>query len=421
MARLLDHGARTFPDLQLSPGQSPDAWEPLLIGAAGLCVAGLTLRRSPWLAWFAVAVAASFGAIDGIAQVRGQLALVAAEGWPPLIGASAAVATIAAVVCAVLAWRASGDAGSELARAIVRIAAPLGLLAVAAFQVQALHAAIDPASAGSGADPIAPVRAANRILLAVLATDIVVAAMLVIWPRARRAWVRSRARAAGPATGDRPPSFVQALGDELVPGLRGRAERAATAERARLAADLHARVVPELRRAAGSSASGPTSLADVRGALADVETLMAERHSVVLEEFGLLAALEWLAERTEARDGTMVELDVGDEPEDGRPPREVEQAAFRIALLAIDNAVRHAPGAAIAVSIVAGPQEVRLAVEDDGPGIEAGTRDAARRTGHRGLVDIEAAAAAVGGRVSIGPDDGGSGTRVSFAWRTALA
>jgi signal transduction histidine kinase len=206
------------------------------------------------------------------------------------------------------------------------------------------------------------------------------------------------------------------VGHEFVPGLRARGEFAAALERERLAADLHARVVPELRRAAASTA-GSAPGADLRGALEDVETLMAERHSVVLEEFGLLAAIEWLAERTTARTGATVEIDVGDAVGTGRPPREVERAAFRIALLAMDNAARHAPGASISVSVASvSSHEVRLAVADDGPGIDPPAVEAARLDGHRGLSDMDAAARAVGGNVSVTGGADGVGTRVTFSW-----
>ena len=111
VGRMLDRGPGLFPDLQLSPGQAPDAWEPLLIATASLCVAGLMHRRSPWLAWFATALASAIGSVDLIAQVRSQLVAATPIGWPALAGASAAAAIAATAVCSLLGWNATRQLG----------------------------------------------------------------------------------------------------------------------------------------------------------------------------------------------------------------------------------------------------------------------------------------------------------------------
>ena len=69
---------------------------------------------------------------------------------------------------------------------------------------------------------------------------------------------------------------------------------------------------------------------------------MADRWPVVLETFGLVEALEDLAERTEAEAGVQVALEVGAAA--GRPRPDIERTAWRIAQVALDNAVRHAVG-----------------------------------------------------------------------------
>ena len=101
--------------------------------------------------------------------------------------------------------------------------------------------------------------------------------------------------------------------DEVVPGRDvGRAEAVET-ERTRLAADLHAEVLPSLRRALVEAESGGTVerlAADLRSAVDEVESLLVSRRSIVLEEMGLLAAIEWLAERIEDRSDVRVEIEV---------------------------------------------------------------------------------------------------------------
>jgi hypothetical protein len=178
----------------------------------------------------------------------------------------------------------------------------------------------------------------------------------------------------------------------------------------------------------------------------------------VLEEIGLLAGVEWLAERVEERSAVRVEIVVADDnvagdattgggsrrgPAPGatdeaaapgaaapgaaapgavapgvtqaRPPRDVERAAFRIAQLALDNVVRHAPGAMTTVSVRVRPGAVRLAIEDDadGPPIDEA---AAARSGRRGLADMRAEARACGAELVVGRGADGRGSAVLFTW-----
>ena len=71
---------------------------------------------------------------------------------------------------------------------------------------------------------------------------------------------------------------------------------------------------------------------------------MHGRQSVVLEEYGLVAALEWLAERTQRRRPLVVDLELDGAGVDDRGAisKPVAGAAFRVAQLAVDNVVRHA-------------------------------------------------------------------------------
>jgi signal transduction histidine kinase len=238
---------------------------------------------------------------------------------------------------------------------------------------------------------------------------------------------RTRARLAEGGTGDgRSPgalSVARIFVDELVPGREaGRAE-AAQDERGRLAADLHAEVLPSLRRALAEAEAGGTveRLAlDLRSAVDEVEGLLASRRSIVLEELGLLAAVEWLAERVEDRSAVRVEIEVGagdaaGDGSGGRPPREVERAAFRVAQLALDNVVRHAPSSTARVGVVATAGAVRLRIEDDGDGPQV-DEAAALRSGRRGIADMRAEARSCGATLDVGAGSAGRGTVVDLRW-----
>ena len=93
----------------------------------------------------------------------------------------------------------------------------------------------------------------------------------------------------------------------------------------------------------------------------------------------------------------------------------MERAAFRVAQLALDNVVRHAPGAVVAVRVGSSPAAVRLRIEDDGDG-PAVDEAAAARGGRRGIADMHAEATACGATLLVarGPDD--RGTAVAFVW-----
>jgi signal transduction histidine kinase len=201
---------------------------------------------------------------------------------------------------------------------------------------------------------------------------------------------------------------------ELIPGQAAAEEAALAAERTRLAGDLHANVLPALRRAITEAEAGgdPEDLARrLRGVDLELERLMADRWPVVLEAFGLVAAFEDLAERLEADGAPPITIDVhasGD-----RPPAAVERAAWRFAQLTLDNAVRHAVAAAIGVAVAVGPSAVRVVISDDGAGFDPlqPSRPAAR-----GLADATRVASEVGAAVEIGrgPE---SGTTAVFDWR----
>src|SRR6185369_7847802 len=95
--------------------------------------------------------------------------------------------------------------------------------------------------------------------------------------------------ASSPWTAERTWAFALATFRELVPGQSAAGEATAAAERTRLAGDLHAAVLPGLRRAIAEAETGgdPEALArHLRSVDLELERLMADRWPVVLEAFG---------------------------------------------------------------------------------------------------------------------------------------
>lgn len=366
----------------------------VLPAAAFVIVGVLAAPRFPAVAWPSITIATFLGSVEVLAVVRARERLVTPDSWAELSWVAAVTLVVATLVAAAYAgkdWRRS--IASRLLGFLVLGA---GLMAAAIVAVSA-SAPVDSAAAASGTSPF---RVAARIGVATIAAGLCIGLALDVAKPAHRAFRRWRTEGS-PGSG---PlwRYLGLFADEVLPGRAAEQRAAAEAERARLAADLHALVLPDLRRAAAAAeAAGVPADAqvDLRRALEDVEQLMHERQSVVLEQFGLVAALEWLAERTQERSPIRVEVELDGEVPDGPgvvEPR-VARAAFRIALLALDNAVRHAGARTATVRLSARPETLRLEVVDDGTARAATARPAAGR----GLADMRSEASTSGGAIQV--------------------
>ena len=382
---------------------SADTMVPALVAAAFLCAAGLARRSAPAVVGFSLGFAALLGAIEAIAVIRGWLPATPAVDRPLLV----ALAGLAGTAATLVAWRfLEVQLGGDWIRArrSLIVVVVVGLVAFA-FANAVATASAEPVAVRP--DQLTPLRLATRIALALATAALVVGAALVVLPRLAGSWRR--------ATGRGGVGWGQALVDAFLPALALR-RRTVETERARLAADLHALVIPELRHAVrATSGADPAVAARVRSALDEVELLMTSRQSPILEAFGLVAALEWLAERTQERAGVVVGLEVDPATTNERPPLHVERAAFRAAMLAVDNAVRHALGSAIDMGVLVERGRISLRIDDDGTGMSA-EAPGLPAADHRGLADLRTEAEAVGAQVDIGSRQGQAGTSVAFDW-----
>jgi signal transduction histidine kinase len=218
-------------------------------------------------------------------------------------------------------------------------------------------------------------------------------------------------------------AVARAVALETVPFASRLRNTGAQAERDRLASDLHAEVLPAIAsRAEELERRGDTASAEVLRDLAhDVRDLVSARRLPILEDEGLIAAAEWLAESLESRAGIEIEIDLAGDT-GARPPLVVERAAYRVLQLALDNVIKHAAASKAVVAIAASARSLRLAVTDDGRGLEPGEAVVARRRGHLGLADMRAEAEAIGGALAVdrftgsSPSGSADGTRISFEW-----
>ena len=91
-------------------------------------------------------------------------------------------------------------------------------------------------------------------------------------------------------------------------------------------------------------------------------------------------------------------------------PLETEHALLRIAQEAIHNALRHAPGAAVRVTLRAGAKAVTLRVRDTGPGFDPASLSHTRRG--MGLSTMRDRAREIGAQLDI-RGRAGAGTTIT--------
>ncbi|GMA23037.1 histidine kinase [Luteimicrobium album] len=108
--------------------------------------------------------------------------------------------------------------------------------------------------------------------------------------------------------------------------------------------------------------------------------------------------------------GTDVTFD-GLPPGRSAPPRAVSHEAYRVVQEALTNAVRHAPGAAVAVRATSDGGALVVEVANTLDGVAGEDRSRSRSAGGRGVTGMAARVEALGGRLGMGPepDDAGGG------------
>lgn len=150
-------------------------------------------------------------------------------------------------------------------------------------------------------------------------------------------------------------------------------------------------------------------------AIADVRLVLGDLRPPMLEEQGLLAALD---NEVRVRSLAGPNLDVLLELDDGllptRWPADVEYCAFMVAREAIVNVQLHAGASLVRVIVSGHARRLQLQVLDDGRGIADELRQG--RPGHLGLVGMRERALAIGAEFSVQRVPEG-GTRVMLLWQ----
>jgi len=156
----------------------------------------------------------------------------------------------------------------------------------------------------------------------------------------------------------------------------------------------------------------PTDLEDlssqVDATISSVRRIASELRPSILDDFGLIPAIEWQAGEFESKFGIDCAFVCTDESVSLDP--EAEAAVFRIVQEALTNVARHAGASAVCVTVDSSDEDLRVTIEDDGIGID---RENAKKGRSLGILGMRERARLIGATLSIGTSNH-SGTMVEL-------
>jgi PAS domain S-box-containing protein len=193
--------------------------------------------------------------------------------------------------------------------------------------------------------------------------------------------------------------------------LAARLQQAREEERAVLAREIHdqlsgaltalkmdlsflANRVPQGDAALTAKTRAMSSLIDTT--LSSVRNIATQLRPSVLDDLGLIAAIEWQAEEFQNRSGIQCHLDL--EREEVALDRNRSTAIFRIFQEALTNIAQHAKASEVWISLHAQPGSLMLQIRDNGRGI---TQEEISSSKSLGLLGMRERAFAFGGEVVI--------------------
>jgi PAS domain S-box-containing protein len=200
-------------------------------------------------------------------------------------------------------------------------------------------------------------------------------------------------------------------------------QAAAIAERDRIARELHDAVTQTLFSASGIAEATPRTWRKdpamaqknmaaltlmLRGALAEMRTLLLELRPDALRGQSLGQLLQTLVQATQSRTRTSISLAVnGNCP----LPDEITLACYRIVQESLTNAVKHAEATEVRLIIDCDQNGLVLQIRDNGRGFDPSTVPA----GHFGINFIRERVREIGGTFSIDSEPG-AGTQIVVSW-----
>ncbi|CAG9165966.1 hypothetical protein LMG23992_00654 [Cupriavidus laharis] len=130
--------------------------------------------------------------------------------------------------------------------------------------------------------------------------------------------------------------------------------------------------------------------------VASVRRIASDLRPALLDELGMLTAIEWLATDFSSRYGLPVSVDGAD----ADVPEQTAIAMFRIVQEALSNVVRHADATAVEVHLAQADGRIELRVQDNGVGWDKKPAGSGPRRS-LGLLGIRERARLLGGSVTV--------------------
>jgi signal transduction histidine kinase len=159
------------------------------------------------------------------------------------------------------------------------------------------------------------------------------------------------------------------------------------------------------RDPAGSAAKRAGMLDLLDASVAATRRIAADLRPLVLDDLGLVAAIEWVVHNFTQRHGVPCELEMDESLELDEP---YATAVFRIVQESLANIAKHAQARQAGVRVAREGGEIVIAVHDDGVGFDP---LAARKAQSLGLIGLRERAQLLEGSVDIDSAPG-RGTRV---------
>jgi len=163
---------------------------------------------------------------------------------------------------------------------------------------------------------------------------------------------------------------------------------------------------------AGLRSAVTEAIENVTQDIANLRSLIVELRPAALDEYGAVAAIQSLVERTASRDGLEIEANLDLARERGgasmRHTSELESTVYRIVQECLTNVARHAEAKHVRVDVAERDGCVEIAITDDGKGFDISRTDGVVGFGLTGMRErVELA----GGELDI--ESSASGTTIS--------
>ena len=216
---------------------------------------------------------------------------------------------------------------------------------------------------------------------------------------------------------------VRKQAEQEVRQLSGRLLQAQDEERRRIGRELHDSTAQELvavslnlglvqQRSTGRDVTSDELVADSQAIIEqsqrELRTLAYELHPPLLDDLGLVGAVQEYVEGFAQRSGIQVKLNTS--PSVGRLPSNTERVLFRVIQGSLSNVLRHSGSPTATIQIASVAAEIVMEITDQGHGFRLQGDDTTAHAGV-GLAGMRERVRQLGGRLEIESSDQGTTVR----------